>query len=251
MADLKLYNNGEGKILFSAGDRIIKQPYEFKSGFIGVCEIDISLGNTDFTILRNSYRLTTSLPTTEHTRFNSSFLLRYYFVDNVNQRQRIEYKGLLLTNGFRPHPINRVWMHGIIYDNDIKRVNYFIPNTIYTDEYANIPDWDNDSTIIRTSASAASTIISNYCVFSRKLPQSELNFLWNNGLWNDFQSRVGLEVFLLMDKAEILNTGFADFVGIRDHSGHNRHGRIMNLPAGTLQEQLDWANENLFVPFIS
>ena len=33
MADLKIYNNGENKILFSAGDRIIRQPYEFGNAF--------------------------------------------------------------------------------------------------------------------------------------------------------------------------------------------------------------------------
>src|SRR5690554_960964 len=34
MADLKIYNNGENKILMSAGDRIIRQPYDFGLSFV-------------------------------------------------------------------------------------------------------------------------------------------------------------------------------------------------------------------------
>ena len=43
MADLKIYNNGENKILMSAGDRIIRQPYEFARGFEKVSNIYLRL----------------------------------------------------------------------------------------------------------------------------------------------------------------------------------------------------------------
>ena len=61
-----------------------------------------------------------------------------------------------------------------------------------------------------------------------------------------FLSTNGLIVNYTNDKAEILNIGNGDFVGVRDNSGNDYHGEIEGLPAGTLQEKLDYANANLF-----
>lgn len=93
-----------------------------------------------------------------------------------------------------------------------------------------------------------------YSLFSRAFTESELNYFNNNLLGNEFQSTLNIEIDLTLNHAEILDfsplqNGSDMRVGCRDYSGYNRHGEIMNLPAGTLQQKLDFANANLFVPF--
>lgn len=84
--------------------------------------------------------------------------------------------------------------------------------------------------------------------YQRNLSQSEINYYYNNGLGNELLNNLGLVFFLKMEKAEVLNFegAIGEAVGIRDFSGNNNHAKIENLPAGTLQEQLDYANDNLF-----
>ena len=59
-----------------------------------------------------------------------------------------------------------------------------------------------------------------------------------------------------MQKAEILDFSAAQDgsdmrVGVRNFgSVINGHGEIIGLPAGTLEEQVDYANANLFVNFL-
>lgn len=108
----------------------------------------------------------------------------------------------------------------------------------------------NDLTPLRYSTEK----INRYSLFSRALTKDELVYVGNNGLANNFQSRFLIEIDILFNNAEILD--FSPFqngsdmrVGCRDYSGYNRHGEIMNLPAGTIQQKLDFANANLFVPF--
>ena len=88
-------------------------------------------------------------------------------------------------------------------------------------------------------------------VFDRKISLDEYRYINNNRNGNPPLTNQGLFIYLKLNGAEILSIGGVDKVGVRDYSGNNHHGEIMNLPAGTLQEQLDWANANLFVPFIS
>ena len=94
-------------------------------------------------------------------------------------------------------------------------------------------------------------MFNTFALFDRILTLPELTFYYNNRIGSNFQSRVGLIIDLNFNNATVVNIGGVDYVGVEDVSGNGNHGRIMNLPAGTLQEQLDWANANLFVPFIS
>ena len=51
-----------------------------------------------------------------------------------------------------------------------------------------------------------------------------------------------------LDVAEVINISGTDYPCIRDSIG-GKHGKIMNLPAGTAQQKVDYANANLFVSF--
>ncbi len=90
-------------------------------------------------------------------------------------------------------------------------------------------------------------------IWDRVLSKDELRHLYNNKSLNEPLVNQGLVCYLKFDKrSEILdfskNQDGSDMrVGVRDYSGNNYHGENMNLPAGTLQEQLDYAKENLFV----
>lgn len=96
--------------------------------------------------------------------------------------------------------------------------------------------------------------LGRFIFFNREISTSEYLFYFNNSSGNNPQSTLGLEIDLHCNFAEILDfsplqNGSDMRVGCRDYSGYNRHGEIMNLPAGTLQQKLDFANANLFVPF--
>lgn len=97
-------------------------------------------------------------------------------------------------------------------------------------------------------------LYNRYILINRDLSLAEYLYFYNNNLGNDLQSTTGVDIDLHCEKAEILDfsplqDGSNMRVGCRDYSGYNRHGEIMNLPAGTLQQKLDFANANLFVPF--
>jgi hypothetical protein len=96
------------------------------------------------------------------------------------------------------------------------------------------------------------TKYSEFVVFDRGLPDSEFKFYYSNACGSELQSTVGISVYLKNNFAEILDFSTAQDgtvlrVGVRDYSGFNRHGEIINLPAGTTQYKLDYANTNLFV----
>lgn len=97
---------------------------------------------------------------------------------------------------------------------------------------------------------ANNTGIFNYVtVFNRSISDNEILFMNNNLLGNEPLNLLGNILYLKLNKAEIFDFGgdIGEAVGVRDYSGSDNHGRIMDLPSGTLQEQLDYANENLFV----
>jgi hypothetical protein len=97
------------------------------------------------------------------------------------------------------------------------------------------------------SYSAMRGKLDRFTIYDRAVSQAEINFAYNNGLGNELLNLTGLQVNYLMDKAEVLNNGSGDFAGVRDYSGNNnRHGEIIGLPAGTVQEQVDFANANYF-----
>lgn len=92
---------------------------------------------------------------------------------------------------------------------------------------------------------------SSFWCFNRLLSAQEIDFLVNNFSGNEPASREGLICEVKMSAAEILDfsalqNGSDMRIGCRDTSGGIRHGHITGLPAGTLADQLTFANANLF-----
>ena len=93
-------------------------------------------------------------------------------------------------------------------------------------------------------------------IYDRTLTDAEIAYQYNLGLGNEALYTTSLTHEFKMQKAEILDFSAAQDgsdmrVGVRNFgSVVNGHGEIIGLPAGTLQEQVDWANANLFVNFL-
>lgn len=94
----------------------------------------------------------------------------------------------------------------------------------------------------------------DFYLYDRGITSEEINYFYNNGLGNSELNRSGLIYQSRLEKAEILdfsaNQDGSDLrVGLRDESENLNHGEQTGLPAGTLQEQVDYANNNLFMIF--
>ena len=82
-------------------------------------------------------------------------------------------------------------------------------------------------------------------VFDRELLAAELNFAYNNRAGNPPLLTEGMIANWKFEKAEILT--FKDSVqrvGVADESGEGNHLYFVGLPAGTLQQQADYVNNN-------
>jgi len=99
--------------------------------------------------------------------------------------------------------------------------------------------------------SSTNILFNRLIVFNRQLSAGELSYVYGNGLGNDLQSSLGLVIDIRMQQAEVINILGVDTPCVRDFSGNDYHGIIGNLPAGTAQQKVDYANSNLFVPFLT
>ena len=93
-------------------------------------------------------------------------------------------------------------------------------------------------------------------VFNRSVSVSELSYLYSNASGNNLMSTQGLiknnylgavlatDFSVLQDSSD-LRPGSVDAVNYLNNM------ELINLPAGTVQQKVDYANANLFVPFIS
>ena len=263
MADLKIYNNGENKVLMSAGDRIIRQPYEFGYGFIcnDTHRLRVDLSGIPFVELIETY--SPHLSPTEYrlVRFmttSGAWITASIFGNSSNLTGDAYYVGSGFGSDYWSSLVFRniptVFTTFDTINKSIKAVgNVSFAGRVLT----YLPD--HTLSYIETfygRASGSSILLGNLMGFDRELPIPEKKFYVNNLIYSEIQSTEGL-LFKIepKSKANILDFSLAQDgssmgVGLRDVSGNNRHGRIMNLPAGTLQEQLAFANANLFVPFI-
>lgn len=278
----RIFTNGEeGKILTSVGDRIIKQPYEFGNAFQNRMGLNnyILIGGLNLTqyydallwkfhnYVSSTYYNAFSLKNTNNDWYSVD---TYRSVDNVtiynvfNKNQNSAASNLSTS---------LVGSQTTSNQTDLRRVSVLASN-INTNQRGNSKasslSTQTNSFAIKeiyiggsrpsngttpTYYSSASDRTNRFLLYSREISPEEFSFYYNNRLGNDPQSLNSLEIDLKCDFAEILDfsalqDGSDMRVGCRDYSGFNRHGEIMNLPAGTLQQKLDYANANLFVPFI-
>jgi len=277
MADLKIYNNGENKILFSAGDRIIRQPYEFGNAFqnrmglnnyIEISGLNLSMLHTStiyITARTGTYNQAVyNMQDSNFDNFSAQietsgadhFKYLKNFIGGNNPANPLAYKKDGSSGIYHGVVINQNKVNAVIHN----AAPFFYSTSEQTYDYPISKIWigacrgTNGATPSHYANSDQK--FNGFRFYSRNISEGESLYAYAHGLGSDPQLSVGLEINMYCNFAEILDFSAAQDgsdlrVGCRDYSGNNHHGEIMNLPAGTLQEQLDWANANLFVPFIS
>jgi len=260
--------NNEGKILRSnqTGD-ILKQNYNFGNGFYKGettnCYIDFP--NLMFNI-QNDFSLITWFKSVQSDdAFSFQWLIRDDLDNCFLSSYRVNTNKSLISgdswnsafnNSYGSNTINDTISTGktltaaiksgssLTQRSDLKtnfNPSFNFQNTNYTDLYLNV---GNATGGLKYNIS----IIPYFLLYSRAISDSEYIYLFNNKLSNPPLSLFASDIYLKNDIAELFDFGgtIGQAVGVRDFSGNNNHGRILNLPAGTLQEQLDYANANLF-----
>ena len=285
MADLKIYNNGENKVLMSAGDRIIRQPYEFGNAFAQTaqnCYIDIDIihfgeftifGCSDFNYIGGNAGYVKSFVSWLDADDNNYVFGGWDYGDGYIGLTKNA--NLLNTSNLGVPPLPVISVSPISASKNFffkidsrldKTKNNFYVNSVSHNQTSWIEAFTDIKRIRigahRTSAGSTPNVFqqggqknNRLILFNRQVPDSEYFFYFNNRIGSNLQSREGVILDIIMDRAEILDfsalqDGSDLRVGCRDYSGFNRHGQIMNLPVGSLADQLAFANANLFVPFI-
>lgn len=275
----KLYKNTEGKVLMSVGNRLIKQPYEFGNGFqnrmglnnyIQISGLNIS---SYFTIFEWVEDTNTAIATR-----SQYFNLRDVNNDNFSCSRWTTYNNIGISKngdfsegggnfiGIGSTNTGTLGLNCRSYTSMISKLNYVRQNNIrFTAQLTSITAQNFNSIwigavrktngTVPSDFSSANMRHSRFILFNREVNNNEYLYFYNNRLGNELQSTLGVEIDLHNDFAEILDFSLSQNgsdmrVGCRDYSGFNRHGEIMNLPAGTLQQKVDYANANLFVSFI-
>lgn len=275
----KLFKNTEDKVLMSASGKLIKQNYGFGNAF----QNRLGLNNYikfDLTGVAQYYNIfvcsrhigysyaviLVSLNNTNNDHYN--FEADYAGALNVGIQ-----KNALSGNSMQFHPmiytftpLKTIWLGCYIgatvpYSLYLGTGEYTQSTTVETNNYPLSSGWigaasDSNGTLPSVYASPTLTTYNRLLLIDRKWSFNEFKYLYNNGSGNDPQSNVGIIVDIICNFAEILDfsalqNGSDMRVGCRDYSGYHRHGEIMNLPAGDLTQKLNFANANLFVPFIS
>lgn len=269
MAERSVFSNETGQVMFGSGGNIYKVPYEFGNGLrlfnvncpIVIDNIDLDIDN--FTLGYWIRRIDSEATGVSYRDVNYIRLLydngyEAYISHRTGDQTTRFYPRITGpgTSGIRAH--GEFEAYSILNKNSIQ---VYTPNVINTYDKTSSMDNSDATKVEKISLNAyhnlsiedprMNRIYDELIVFDRKISLDEYRHINNNRNGNPPLTNQGLFIYLKLNGAEILSIGGIDKVGVRDYSGNNRHGEIMNLPAGTLQEQLDWANANLFVPFIS
>ena len=133
---------------------------------------------------------------------------------------------------------------GLLYiyissDYQTVKIYYNTTNTVHTITTTLLID---SNEILDKLTFVGISSISNMAVFERELNINELSYRFNNRLGNDLLSVYKLASLFSFNYASIIDNSF---VGILDEVGNNNMV-MSSLPSGTLEEQLDYANANLF-----
>ena len=253
MADLKIYNNGENKILFSAGDRIIRQPYDFVRGFEKVPNVYLKLDIGGLLTQDAGWTVLAWFNGQQPSGVSCHLCIR---TNLYAYRWSVTDSGLSLLHRDTTSLVGgwnmlKPELKGISTERMHAGLRIVSPGA-----EGNV----NDILIGAYSTSPAGGIIQSAAggrndelfIFNRTISDGEYRYIYQNGIGSESQLQSGLVGRYNFNTAEILNNGSGDAVVIRNVSTHNdalRHIDYIGLPAGTLQEQLDYANQNTLKAF--
>lgn len=270
----KIYNNGsDGKILMSSAGKVIRQPYEFGNAFqnrmglnnyIDIKGVSLSHEMEVVNYCSNEYSIQSinyiiNIQTSNFDNYN----LNSYYGGSTTKWIAVSKNSADAVGSkiFRFPPTTQIGKSFVFFNitqtagygrlNNLAEVNGLVDASLFNVNRISIGASRPSNGEILTGFSNTDIKHSRILIYNREISESEKTYIVNNLLGSDPQSTAGIYIDIRCHKAEILNTGGADFVGVRDYSGNNHHGEIMNLPAGTLEYKRDYANTNLFVPFLT
>lgn len=233
-------NDSAGGLIFkqNTNGKAMKQNYNFGKSFIVTVstsiyfDIPVNIGiNDSFTILLFAKKKANSSNNPQILRVNA--LTDTFFSFRASDLNNSIAVGAILSQ-------NQKVLTGFSYQNGSVR---------YIDESGNILSFyslmGEAATFLRVGLSGATVgkmVINNLIIYNRAVSDAEMIYLKNNNLGNDILNTFGMIRRYKMDKFEIFNNSY---VGFRDYSQNSLHRPVIGLPVGTLQEQLDYANNNL------
>ena len=284
----KLFKNTEGKVLMSVGNKLIKQPYEFGDAHdiretrgLSIANMYIRCKSPIQNISNGAFAIMTFMDTAINQPNNNSGVCRFESTSYIaalglsfraSDRPLITYNktsestygtstAILATTSI----LNMTSTRTATFNLSKTKCNVFKNTTIGTEiDHSLIsftPETYNYFTFARGTAGQNSyenginvAKWNRVLILDRYVSPGEHLYFHNNARGNDTQSYQGVILDIQCKFAEILDfsilqNGSDMRVGCRDYSGFNRHGEIMNLPAGTAQQKVDFANANLFVSF--
>jgi hypothetical protein len=263
MADLKIYNNGENKILLSAGDRIIRQPYEFNIGF------NNSLITAPTCYFEGEGPLPSNWGWIAYIGGRAQSYSDVYLMQAIMTSLNLADNFVIRSNSNLPN----------IYDSVSGTQTFSFPTTpqsvryvfsredgffVFTRQtllaYSPTPRNEADRDRLRIGVSGFYTnnaadisgrlnfaILHKIYIINQEYSNSELLYANNNSLLQDLQFKRGIVSeyeFHPSNLKEITYQG-QPVVGMEDVQG-NRHLKLVGLPAGTIEEQIEWARANLY-----
>lgn len=145
-----------------------------------------------------------------------------------------------------------------LYWNGSNALSYYLNSATRT-SWLN-PSWTVDFTNVylaigtRFGLVSYARLLDEYVIYNRSLSSIEASYIYNAKLGNEPSSIEGLKCWLRFETAEILDFSVAQDgsdlrAGFRDLSGNLNHADVINVPAGTNQERVDYINANLIKPW--
>lgn len=251
---MTLLKNSDGKILRNSGGKVLKQNYNHGKAFFDKwitvpVKSSIDIFDDQFTMLGVIEKLESGVVGFLAYKLSSGNI--YYYSSSGTNQSLISKNDPTLELGAFNWSTQKYWMYfartntSFEYGHQSTDQTFnFSPENLRINEFFlgkknNVNGYGNIAKC------------SELIIYDRLISDLERKYWHNNDLGNAPLSTNGLKIRLLVDLAEILDFSEAQDgsdmrVGVKDISGNLCHGEINGLPAGTLEEQRDFANQNYF-----
>lgn len=278
----EIYKNNDSQILFGNGGNVFKKPFNFTNGFTPIANEYVEISNLTVTSSNVSIlglKKYTSKSMIISAQIESGYHMQIggrsndtlfttppsSFIEGANDVD--ESKNLALIYHHNNAGFYTSWYGSLrtSYSDQPSDSGYrtltrdltstFVASVIRSFTIGAGGSTTDSSGNIITSYSGTGSMHKNVLLYDRELSTSELKYIWNNGLLNEPLVLSGCICYFKLNKAEIIDFSITQDgsdmrIGVRDFSGSNNHGEIKNLPVGTNEEKLTYANANLFKPYL-
>jgi hypothetical protein len=240
---IQVLRNSSGEVIKNKDGRALKANYNFGNSYTGAATIELvpDMSFADTTICFWTYLNKTGAMHIAYDSLNNE-LFRQSFLNGDTP---------LYTTYFGAHRYSGQQIGRIFHCIRISATRF-----VGLGNMSGQPV-DEDTTL-RAAIAYAKMIagygFSDYYAYDRYLSDTEVDFIYNKKVGNAPLSLSGCIVALECEKAEALDCSIAQDgsdirAALRNAVVGKPHAALSGLPAGTTQEQVDYANANLFTTF--